>query len=125
MKKVLGYLAVAILMGIGGVMAQTGGLGAISTWPGAFTTGGFLTFLSGPQSSVIRATGGTFTCTTGGAITVTNANITANSLIQFSLKTKGGTAAAPPYMTAITPGTSFVATCATNETSVFNYWVLG
>lgn len=125
MKKVLGYLAVAILMGIGAVMAQTGGLGAISTWPGAFTTGGFLTFLGGTQSSVIRATGGTFTANGASSVTVVNANLTANSVIVFGLKTVGGTPAGYPYQFTVTPGTGFTVRAVAGDTSVYNYWILG
>lgn len=125
MKKVLGYLAVAILMGIGAVMAQTGGLGAISTWPGAFTTGGFLTFLGGTQSSVIRATGGTFTCTSGGNIVVPDTAVTTNSVVLMSAKTSAGSPAAAPGVSALTAGASFSARCVTSDTSVYNYWVLG
>lgn len=124
MKKLLGAVAVAALMAIGGALAQTGGLGAISTWPGAFTSGGFLDFRGGPQSSVIRATGGTVTCTGGGTPTVTSSALTANSVIIFGMNTKGGTPA-QPIITTVTPGTSFVITCGASDTSVYNYWVLG
>lgn len=116
-----GALASALLLG-GAAIAQIIP-GNVQTSPVAVP--GAFSYLAGPQASVVRASGGTFTCTSGGAIVVSNTAITANSVIWFSLKTKGGTATAPPYMTAITAGTSFTATCATNETSVFNYIVLG
>ena len=120
MKAKIILAALAAFLAAGLALAQSG---VISTSP-VVVTGSFQ-YNGGPQASVVRASGGTFTCTSGGAITVNNSAITANSLIQFSLKTKGGTATAPPYITAVTVGTSFVATCATNETSVFNYVVLG
>ena len=121
MKAKIFLAAIAALLVAGGLaLAQSG---AIATSPVAVS--GAFSYIGGPQASVVRASGGTFTCTSGGAITVNNTAITANSLIQFSLKTKGGTATSPPYLTAVTVGTSFVATCATNETSVFNYIVLG
>lgn len=116
----LALAAAALLLG-GYAWAQAPG--AIQTSP--VVVPGSFDFNGGPQASIVRASGGTFTCTSGGAIVVPNTAITANSVIWFSLKTKAGSATAPPYMTAITVGTSFTATCATNETSVFNYIVLG
>ncbi len=116
-----GLVASLVLMG-GYALAQTGGLGGIITSP--VVVGGFLQFNAGPQASVIAANGGTVTCTGGGTPTVTNTNLTANSVIIFGLKTKGGTPA-QPIMTTVTPATSFVITCGGSDTSVYNYWILG
>lgn len=125
MKKILAGLAILALMAIGGALAQTGGLGAISTWPGAFTNGGFLNFRGGPQSSVIRATGGTFTCTTGGTIVVANTNTTANSVVIMSPGTLSGPPTGSPFVVSYTVGTGFSAKCSTGDTSIYNYWILG
>lgn len=121
MKKLL-LLGLGLLLLAGAAIAQTGGLGTIQTSP--VIVPGFIDFRAGPQVSTIRATGGTLTCTAGGTITVANTNLSANSVIIFGLKTKGGTPA-QPIMTTVTPGTSFVATCGGADTSVYNYWILG
>ena len=107
---------------MGAVFAQTGGVGAIQTSP--VTVGGFLPYNGGPQASVIRATGGTFTANSGSAVTVADTNVTANSVILFGLKTAGGTPAAP-FMVTVTPGTGFTVNSGGSDTSVYNYWILG
>ena len=96
--------------------------GVIYTWPGAVT--GAFTYLGGPQSSAVKASGGTVTCTGGGTPTITNSTIDANSVVMFGLKTAGGTPAVP-IMTSIVVGTSFVITCGGSDTSVYNYVILG
>ena len=123
MKKLLGAVAIGALMCIGGALAQVGPFGVQLTTP--VLVPGTITFNGGPQSSVIRATGGTFTCTSSGTIVVPSTAITANSLIPFSMGTKGGTATSAPFISTITAGTSFTVTCPANETSIFNYWILG
>jgi hypothetical protein len=77
----------------------------------------------GPQSSYLYVSGGTFTCA-GGATAVANTNVDAGSAVIMTLKTPGGTAAAP-YLTGITAGTGFTVTCGTSDTSTYNYVVLG
>ena len=58
-----------------------------------------------------------------GTITVTNANVDANSVFLFGTKT----AASPAAFTvsAVTIGTSFAVTCGSGDTSVYNYIILG
>lgn len=85
---------------------------------------GSLNYNGGPQTSAIRATGGTFTANSGTPVTVTNSNVTANSVILFGLKTAGGTPAAP-FMVTVTPGTGFTVNSGGSDTSVYNYWILG
>lgn len=127
MLKHIGQVAFAALvslgmfLGVAAVAQQTGGLGGIITSP--VVVPGFFVFNGGPQASVVPANGGTFTCTSGGAITVANTNVTANSVFLFGLKTKGGTPASF-NVTTVTPGTSFIVTCGT-DTSVYNYIILG
>lgn len=77
----------------------------------------------GPQNAVIPLTGGTFTCA-GSAATVTNTAVTAGSNIVMTLKTVGGTVAAP-YIATITAGTGFTVTCGGSDTSTYNYIILG
>jgi hypothetical protein len=123
MKKVLGFLALAVLMGVGAALAQTGGFGAIQTSP--VIVPGFIDFNAGPQASAIRATGGTFTCTSAGTIVVPAAAVTTNSVVITSLKSATSAATAAVYMSALTVGTGFTVKCSTSDVSVYNYWVLG
>ncbi len=78
----------------------------------------------GPTSSFLLVSGGTLTCTGGGTITVSNTNVDAGSAIWLTLKTVGGTVAAP-FVATITPGTGFSVTCGGSDTSVYNYVVIG
>ena len=73
------------------------------------------------SSVVLTPVGGTVVAN---LLNTTNTNLTANSVIIFGLKTKGGTPA-QPIMTTVTPGTSFVITCGGSDTSVYNYWIMG
>ena len=71
----------------------------------------------------LKGSGGTFTCTSSGTITVTNTAVTANSVFLFGTKT----AASPAAFTvsAVTVGTSFAVTCGSGDTSVYNYSITG
>jgi hypothetical protein len=84
---------------------------------------GSFSYNGGPQTSAVPASGGTFTCTSSGAITVTNTNVTANSVFLFGTKTAGSPAAF--NVTTVTVGTSFIVTCGSGDTSVYNYIILG
>ena len=121
MKKILSGLAILALMTVGGALAQIGPYGVQFTTP--VVVPGSLPYNGGPQSSVIRATGGTFTYTSSGTITVTNPNVTANSVFLFGTKTAGSPASF--NVTTVTVGTSFVVTCGSGDTTVYNYIVLG
>jgi hypothetical protein len=77
----------------------------------------------GAATAAIPVNGGTFTCS-GGAATVANTNVNAGSLVLMTLKTVGGTVAAP-YVATITSGTGFTVTCGGSDTSVYNYVILG
>jgi hypothetical protein len=123
MKKYLLGLAFAFIAGV--ALAATAGIpptGLQFTSP--VTVGGSFSYNGGTQASAVPANGGTVTCTGGGTPTVTNANVTANSVVLFGLKTVGGTPA-QPFMSAVTAGTSFVVTCGGSDTSVYNYIILG
>ena len=73
--------------------------------------------------SVISGRKGTLQCTSGGAITVSNTNYLAISSVTFSTNTPGGTQTYAPNITASTPGTSFTATCAVGDTTLYNYTI--
>lgn len=59
-----------------------------------------------------------------GSATVNNTSVTAASYIRFSLKTAGGTIAAPPYASTITAGVSFVVTAGASDTSTYIYEIV-
>lgn len=67
---------------------------------------------------------GTFTANGTSNVTVTNANVTANSLIIITLKTVGGTVGAYPAIKTITPGTGFAVAATASDTSVYNYRII-
>lgn len=122
-----GAVVSGLLLAGGFAFAQTGGLGAIITSPTALGSSvlSFLPFNAGPQSSVIRASGGTFTANGTAAVTVTNANLTANSVIVFGINTANSVGTAGPFVVTVTPGTGFTVKATSGDTSVYNYWILG
>ena len=122
----------AALAGSGLLLAPL--LAATGVNPGGPATGlqltspvvvcGSFNYNGGVQSTGIPACGGTFTANSGSAVTVVNANVTANSVVLFGLKTAGGTPAAP-FMVTVTPGTGFTVNSGGSDTSVYNYVILG
>lgn len=123
MRKFLIGLALAAAACIGAAVAQVPGAQRISPIQFLADTGAF-PFLGPAQSAITPVSGGTFTCTGGGTITVAQTTLTANSVLMFGLKTAGGTVAAPFQATA-TPGTGFTVTCGGSDTSIYNYLILG
>ena len=77
----------------------------------------------GPQSTYLLVSGGTFTCTSSGTITITNTNVDAGSAVWITLKTAGSPAAL--LIATITAGTGFTVTCGSGDTSIYNYVVIG
>lgn len=67
---------------------------------------------------------GTFTANGTSNVTVTDANVTANSVIIITLKTVGGTVGAYPAIKTITPGTGFAVAATASDTSVYNYRII-
>lgn len=67
---------------------------------------------------------GTFTANGASAVTVTDANVTADSVIIITLKTVGGTVGAYPAIKTITPGTGFTVAATASDTSVYNYRII-
>ena len=78
---------------------------------------------TGPQATIALMSGGTFTCATSAA-TVADTYVNAGSQVFMTLKTVGGTVAAP-YVGTITPGTGFTVVCGGSDTSTYNYLILG
>lgn len=68
---------------------------------------------------------GTFTLNETTPVTVTEPNVTANSVIVITLKTVGGTVGAAPAIQTITAGTGFTVAGTALDTSVYNYRVIG
>lgn len=124
---------IAAIAAIAAVVAALLAVVAYAAAPTIYATGaqivspaavpGQFPYLSGPQSTAVNANGGTFTCASGTS-TVSNTNVTANSVILMTLKTAGGTIAAL-YIATITPGTGFTVTCGASDTSTYNYLILG
>lgn len=69
-------------------------------------------------------TSGTFTNNGTSSVEVTDANVTANSVIIITLKTVGGTVGAIPSIKTITPGTGFTVSGTASDTSVYNYRII-
>lgn len=93
-----------------------GNFTTVSANAGVSITGGALSFPAARK--------GTFVCTSGGSITVANTNAAITSNILITLNTVGGTVSTAPAVSAITAATSFVAKCATSDTSTYNYTIL-
>lgn len=76
------------------------------------------------ETQLFSVSKGTFTCTSGGTITVGNANMLTTSIVLVSLNTAGGTISVDPAVKTITPGTQLQMLCATLDTSIYNYAIL-
>jgi hypothetical protein len=122
-KLLLGLIGGAALLA-GAAFAQSAPIGGL-IYTSPVVVGGSFNYNGGPQSSAVRANGGTFTANSTTAVTVTNANVTANSVILFGMNTAAGTPAAAPYVTTVTPGTGFTVKAGSGDTSVYNYIILG
>lgn len=67
---------------------------------------------------------GTFVCTGGGTIAISNTNELVTSDVVISLNTAGGTITTPPAMKTATGGTGFSVLCGATDTSTYNYSIL-
>ena len=123
MKKTLGAALLIVGLLAGAALAQLSpGANRITSLVGSF----FIDIgTASPQTAVLPLNGGTFVCTSGGTITVANTNVDGGSLIVMTLKTKVAIGSAAPFVSTITAATSFVATCATSDTSTYNYLIVG
>lgn len=81
--------------------------------------------VGGAPSSEAQLAGGTVTLNGATPVTVVNANLTANSVITFGLKTVGGTVGAQPAVQTVTPGTGFTVQGTSGDTSTYNYVIIG
>lgn len=64
---------------------------------------------------------GTFVCTGGGTITISNTNFATTDAVIFGMNTAGGTITTPPAMKTVTGGTGFTVLCGATDTSTYNY----
>lgn len=79
-----------------------------------------------PTSTYTSMGVGTLTANGATPVTVTDAGVTANSIIAFTLKTVGGTVSPNALnVLTITPGTGFTAAGTALDTSVYNYLRIG
>ena len=68
---------------------------------------------------------GTFVLNGTTAVTVADANVTANSFIGISLNTVGGTVGVFPHISTITAGTGFTVVGTASDTSTYTYLRVG
>lgn len=116
--------AVNATSGTVGAITTLGGIGATKDiWAGGNFVGGTAT-----KTLVLKqganGTVGTFVCTGGGTITISNTNVAITDAIIISLNTLGGTITTPPATKAITAATSFQALCGATDTSTYNYAII-
>lgn len=103
----------------GSISATTGSIAGLAA--GAVTVSGIATV---GQLAMSGGRKGTFICTAGGTIPITNANETATSDVIISLNTAGGTITTPPAMKTVTAGTGFTVLCGASDTSTYGYDIL-
>jgi hypothetical protein len=79
----------------------------------------------GPALACVLTSGATVTLNGATEVAVANVNVTANSIIVFTLKTVGGTVGAAPSVKTITPGTGFTVAGTALDTSIYNFAIIG
>lgn len=67
---------------------------------------------------------GTVTVNGANGVTVTNSEVTANSVIIFTLKNSNSSIPNVPYLTSITAGTGFTVRSQTGDGSTYNYLII-
>ena len=67
---------------------------------------------------------GTVTVNGANGIAVTNTEVTANSVIIFTLKNSNSSIPKPPYLTSITAGSGFTVRSETGDGSTYNYLII-
>jgi len=86
--------------------------------------------ISSPSISIFSSLGdlpitrGTVTLNGSTPVTVSAPLVTANSDVNFTLKTVGGTVGAQPAIQTITPGVGFTVAGTAGDTSVYNFCVI-
>jgi hypothetical protein len=68
---------------------------------------------------------GTLTLNGTATVTVVAPQVTANSDINITLQTVGGTVGAIPAISTITPGTGFTVVGTASDTSIYNFSITG
>lgn len=114
----------------GWVAPVTGGTSYLIQPPATITAG--IVLMGAPTSvygvnvaqMTIASAKGTFVCTGGGTITISNAAELATSDVIISMNTAGGTITTSPAMKTVTPGTGFSVLCGATDTSTYNYNIL-
>jgi hypothetical protein len=86
---------------------------------------GFVEIADGPTKSQFRMVSGTFTLNGATPVAVAETSIAATSMVLISLKTPAGTVGAQPAVQSITAGTGFSVAGTANDTSTYNYLVIG
>lgn len=99
-----------------GITFQYQGSTELQIESGGVVLGGTTTYPSGRK--------GTFTCTSGGSIVVSNVLWLATSIVFVSQNTPGGTVSWAPNVKTGIPGTSLTFICATSDTSIYNYTIV-
>lgn len=108
-----------------GLDFELSGVGAM--WKIAATSPGTLSSQVAGSTIAIKsgsnAKAGTFTLS-GGAATVSNTSVTANSVVQFTIKTSSGTPDGSTHVSATSVGTSFTVAGNAGDNSTYNYVIL-
>jgi hypothetical protein len=77
-----------------------------------------------PKLMVYIAHKGTFTCSAGGTISISDTAVLNTSDIPITLNTLGGTVTTVPAINGLTTGTGFTVLCGGSDTSVYNYAIM-
>lgn len=85
---------------------------------------GQITALAALAALITSAKVGTFTINGVTPVTVSNNNVTANSIIICCLKTISGTVGAIPAVKTITPGTGFTIAGTASDASLYNFAII-
>ena len=130
LTRALAILATVALLGTLGPIQRAVGQGVVrlSTFGISGSTGPTqVTGIGWPcvVSCYFTLSSGVVTLNGATPVTVTNANLTANSTVLFGLKTVGGTVSPnSPNVLTVTPGTGFTVGGTASDTSVYNYVIL-
>jgi len=123
MTKLRMFIAAALFAAIASIAFAQGGMQRLST----FGTQTNVTGIGSPCTTSCYFTLSSGTVTLNGAtpVTVTNARMTANSVVIFTLKTVGGTVSPnSPNVLTTTPGTGFTVGGTALDTSIYNYVIV-
>lgn len=98
--------------------ATDGGIGVVLALNGfqSVTAAKTLILKQGANGSV-----GTFVCTGGGTITISNSNFATTDAVIISMNTAGGTITTPPAFKTVSGGSQFQVLCGATDTSTYNY----